>query len=476
MGIQKLLVANRGEIAIRIMRAAHDAGIASVAVYAEDEDMALHVRHADEFKALAGKGARAYLDADSLVRAALESGADAIHPGYGFLSENASFARKCRDAGLTFVGPGSEILEQFGNKVMARRIAVEAGVAVLSGTHGAADLDAARAFRASLPEGGQMIVKAVAGGGGRGVRVIDANSSLEDTMIGAANEARAAFGDDSLYLERYLPNARHIEVQVVGDGSGAVAHLGERDCSIQRRYQKIIEIAPSPRLADDTRKKILEAAIRIAESVKYDSIGTIEFLVSEDGQEFAFIEANARLQVEHTITEEVMGVDLVRIQLELAQGVSLGALVMPREPVPNGFAIQLRINTERMKASGKTLPASGELTAFNIPSGPGVRVDTLAFTGFRSSAGFDSLLAKLVVHSTSPDFSDCIRKALRALSEFQIDGIETNRQFLASIMCHPDFAAGNIHTRFVDEHLALLADTAAPMPKRYVEAVSVDRH
>lgn len=472
MRIQKLLVANRGEIAIRIMRAAHDIGITSVAVYAEDEGRALHVRHADERVALVGKGARAYLDADAMVKAALDSGADAVHPGYGFLSENASFARKCQAAGITFVGPRPEILEQFGDKVMARKIASEAGVAVLSGTEGHADVNSAQTFLAALPVGSQIIIKAVAGGGGRGVRVVDANTDLADAMSRAAAEAQAAFGDGTLYIERYLPNARHIEVQVVGDGSGEVVHLGERDCSIQRRYQKIIEIAPSPTLTDTTRKKIFEAAVRVAESVRYDSIGTFEFLVSDDGKEFAFIEANARLQVEHTITEEVMGVDLVRIQLELAQGASIASLTMPKEPVPNGFAIQLRINTERMKADGKTLPSSGELTAFSLPGGPGVRVDTLAFHGFRSSPGFDSLLAKLIVHSSSSKFADCIKKALRSLSEFQIEGIQTNRDFLANIMRHPDFAAGNVHTRFVDEHLASLADIKEKMPERYIESES----
>lgn len=470
MAIRKLLIANRGEIAVRIMRAAHDAQIKTVAVYTQSEEQALHIRHADACILLSGKGARAYLDADDLVRAAVRSGADAVHPGYGFLSENAVFARKCREAGLTFVGPRPEILELFGNKVTARKIAADAGASVLAGTEGPADLDAARAFRRSLPQGGQMIIKAVAGGGGRGVRVVDAETSLEDAMLGAANEARAAFGDDRLYLERYLPNARHIEVQVVGDGRGAVRHLGERDCSVQRRYQKIIEIAPSPKLPDDTRTEILDAALRIAASVSYDSVGTFEFLVSADGRDFAFIEANARLQVEHTITEEVMGVDLVHIQLELAGGASLDTLGIPEAPVPNGFAIQLRLNTERMKANGRTLPAGGELTAFSPPGGPGVRIDTHAFAGFRSSPEFDSLLAKLVVHSSSPDFSDCVRKALRALSEFQIEGIETNRNFLASILSHPGFAAGDIHTRFVDEHLVLLAEPIERMPKRYVES------
>ncbi len=471
MGIRKLLVANRGEIAIRIMRAAHEAQIHSVAVYSQSEGHALHIRHADTAIALRGQGARAYLDADDLVRAALESGADALHPGYGFLSENADFARKCREAGLTFVGPRPEIIELFGNKVMARKIAVDAGVSVLNGTDGFADLEAARAFRSELPDGAQMIIKAVAGGGGRGVRVVGTETNLEEAMLGAANEARSAFGDDRLYLERYLPNARHIEVQVVGDGSGAVAHLGERDCSVQRRHQKIIEIAPSPQLTDDVRKRICHAAVRIAESVRYDNLGTFEFLVAADGQDFAFIEANARLQVEHTITEAVMGVDLVRIQLELADGASLAALSLPIDPIPNGFAIQLRINTERMKANGRTLPASGELTAFGLPGGPGVRVDTLAFPGFRSSPEFDSLLAKLVVHSSSPDFRHCVRKALRALSEFRIEGIETNRNFLASIMCHPDFIPGNIHTRFVDDHLAVLAETPEQLARRYVEDV-----
>lgn len=471
MGIRKLLIANRGEIAIRIMRAAHEASIDTVAVYTQREERALHIRLADESAQLGGQGARAYLDADDIVEAAVVSGADAVHPGYGFLSENATFARKCREAGLTFVGPRPEILEHFGNKVTARKIAAESDVPVLSGTEGFADLEAAAAFRRTLPAGGKMIIKAVAGGGGRGVRVVDATDNLEDAMLGAANEAQASFGDGRLYIERFLPRARHIEVQIVGDGSGAVAHLGERDCSIQRRYQKVVEIAPSPNLPGPLRENILEAAMRIARAVKYDSIGTFEFLVSDESQEFAFIEANARLQVEHTITEEVMGVDLVSIQLQLANGALLDGLGLPAQPTANGFAIQLRINTERMKANGRTFPASGQLTAFSPPGGPGVRLDTLAHNGFRSSPEFDSLLAKLIVHSTSRDFADCVRKALWSLSEFQIEGIETNKNFLANIIRHPDFSAGRIHTRFVDEHLGLLAENGAHMPRRYVEEV-----
>lgn len=468
MKIQKLLVANRGEIAIRVMRAAYASDVTTVAVRAEDEGQALHVCHADEHCTLPGKGARAYLNADAVVKAAVESGCDAVHPGYGFLSENAGFARKCEEAGLTFVGPRPEILEQFGDKVMARKIAADAGVSVLSGTESADDAEAARAFLASLPVGGQMIIKAVAGGGGRGVRIVDADTDLDSAIARAAAEAEAAFGNGTLYLERYLPNARHIEVQVVGDGSGRVLHLGERDCSIQRRHQKIIEIAPSPFISPGSRRKILDAALRVAESVNYNSVGTFEFLLSNDGEEFAFIEANARLQVEHTITEAVMGVDLVRLQLAVAEGASLESLALPVDAVANGFAMQMRINTERMKSDGRTLPASGKLTAFNIPGGPGVRVDTLAFSGYRSSPGFDSLLAKLIVHSPSTSFNDCVRKSMRALSEFQIDGIETNRQFLANIMRHPDFATGSTHTRFVDEHLASLAETVEEMPKRYI--------
>lgn len=471
MGIRKLLIANRGEIAIRIMRAAHEANISSVAIFAKGEDQALHIRLADETIPLNGQGARAYLDADDMIRTAIVSGADAVHPGYGFLSENADFARKCIAAGLTFVGPRPEILEQFGNKVTARRIAVESEVPVLSGTEGFADLDAAAAFRSKLSPGGKMIIKAVAGGGGRGVRVVDASDNLEEAMLGAANEARASFGDDRLYIEKYLPRARHIEVQIVGDGTGAVAHLGERDCSIQRRYQKIVEIAPSPSLSGAMRTRILDAALRIARAVRYDGIGTFEFLVADQDQDFAFIEANARLQVEHTITEEVMGVDLVAIQLKLANGACLAELALPDRQTANGFALQLRINTERMKANGRTLPASGKLTAFGPPGGPGVRLDTHAFNGFRSSPEFDSLLAKLIVHSTSRDFGDCVRKALWSLSEFQIDGIETNKNLLASIISHPDFADGRIHTRFVDDHLPQLADNADFSRRRYVEDI-----
>lgn len=472
MGIRKLLIANRGEIAIRIMRAAHEARISTVGVFAQGEERALHIRLADEAVPLGGRGARAYLDADDMIRAALACDADAIHPGYGFLSENPDFARKSLDAGLTFVGPRPEILELFGNKVTARTVAARCDVPVLSSTEGFADLESARAFREALPAGARMMIKAVAGGGGRGVRVVDTTDSLEDAMTGAANEANAAFGDSRLYLERYLPDARHIEVQVLGDGSGQVAHLGERDCSVQRRYQKIIEIAPSPKLSGEMRRSILDAAMRIARSVKYDSIGTFEFLVANDEEDFAFIEANARLQVEHTVTEEVMGVDLVRAQLQIADGAALEALALPPAASANGFAIQLRINTERMKANGRTLPASGKLTAFSPPGGHGVRLETLAFPGFQSSPEFDSLLAKLVVHSTSGDFADCVRKALWSLSEFRIEGIETNREFLASILSHPDFVAGHVHTRFVDENIVELAESMHRLPRRHGENVS----
>jgi acetyl/propionyl-CoA carboxylase alpha subunit/acetyl-CoA carboxylase carboxyltransferase component len=474
-----LLVANRGEIAVRILRAAAERGMRTVSIYSEDDAQSLHTLQADEARPLRGAGAPAYLDGEQILAVAREAGCDAIHPGYGFLSENAAFARRCAESEIAFVGPRVEILELFGDKVQARAAAAAAGVPVLPGTTGPTSIDEARRFFASLAAGDAMIIKAVAGGGGRGVRVVERPNELADAYKRCRSEARAAFGNGDLYVERLVRTARHIEVQIVGDGSGAVIHLGERDCSIQRRHQKLVEIAPSPGLAPGLRARIIAAAVQFAAAVRYDNIGTFEFLVDAsqegDGAAFAFIEANPRLQVEHTVTEEVTGLDLVRIQLELAGGATLERLSLRQQevPAPRGFAIQVRVNMETMTAEGETLPSGGTLTAFAPPTGPGIRVDTFGYAGYHTSPRFDSLLAKVIAHTNQPHFIDAVNRCYRALSEFRIDGVSTNIPFLQSLLQQPDFREARLSTHFIEEHREILtADAAATHRRRYVEPMA----
>ena len=462
-GVNKLLIANRGEVAIRIARAAADIGVASVAVYSEDDARSLHLRIADENRALPGQGAAAYLNTEAIIAAAKAACCDAIHPGYGFLAERADFARRCGDASLVFVGPNVAQLELFGDKARARRAAVNASVPVIRGLDHAVTLDEARGFFASLGAGAAMMIKAVAGGGGRGTRVVLAADDVEPAFRRCQSEAKAAFGRNDLYVEEFIPRARHVEVQIVGDRAGHIAHLGERECSVQRRFQKVVEIAPAPALENELRCRIIDAAVRFAKSVGYTNLGTFEFLVDVSSgtcaQRFVFIEANARLQVEHTVTEAVTGVDLVQTQIRLAQGASLAELGLDREGIatPKGYAIQTRVNMETIAPDGSVRPAGGTLTAYEAPSGPGVRTDGFGYAGYRTSGAFDSLLAKVIVHSPSADFSAAAARAMRALSEFRVEGVGTNISFLRAILEHQDFVAGTIHTRWVDEHIAALA-------------------
>ena len=460
MGLSKLLVANRGEIAIRILRAAAELEVGTVAVYSEDDARSLHVRKADEAHALGGSGAAAYLDIEQIVAAAVECGCDALHPGYGFLAENADLARACAAAGITFVGPSVEALELFGDKSRARALAASAGVPVLPGSPEAVSLEEAQSFLAGLGTGGVIVVKAVSGGGGRGMRVVTDAADLASAYERARSEAGAAFGDDAVYVERLIPRARHIEVQVIGDTTGAISHLGERECSVQRRHQKVVEIAPSPFLSATQRDAITAAALRVAQAANYHSLGTIEFLLDEESEpDFAFIEANARLQVEHTVTEQVTGVDLVQAQLRLAGGETLAdlGLEQPSIPAPRGFAIQARVNTERMGEDGQVRPTGGTLTAFEAPSGPGVRVDSYGYHGYTTNPNFDSLIAKVIGYSSSSDFRDVTRRTARALAEFEVGGVETNIPFLLNVLEHRDFLEGGVYTRWVEDEIATLA-------------------
>jgi acetyl/propionyl-CoA carboxylase alpha subunit/acetyl-CoA carboxylase carboxyltransferase component len=464
-----ILIANRGEIAIRVARAAAELGIRTVAVFSDDDAHSLHIRKTDHAVALRAAGARAYLDAGKIFAVAKEAGCDAIHPGYGFLSENAGFAQRCREEGIVFIGPRPEILELFGDKVRARAVAERCGIPVMAGTASATSLEEARRFFSSMDESAAIMIKAIAGGGGRGMRIVTRLEDLEEAYNRCQSEARASFGNSDVYVEQLMPRARHLEVQIIGDGSGAVTHLWERECSIQRRNQKIVEIAPSPGLPRAVRDRLTAAAVRLAQEVRYDSLGTFEFLVDstrgEGAPAFAFIEANPRLQVEHTVTEEVTGVDIVKTQLKLASGQSLAQLHLTQEdiPEPRGFAIQVRINMETMSADGAAKPSGGTLSAFEPPSGPGVRVDTFGYTGYTTNPNFDSLLAKLIAHSASPDFADAVTRTYRALCEFRIEGVPTNLGFLQSLLKHPDFVANRVYTRFVEEHIAELlgADTSA---------------
>ncbi|MFV0475508.1 MAG: biotin carboxylase N-terminal domain-containing protein, partial [Pikeienuella sp.] len=464
--IKRLLVANRGEIAVRIMRAAAEMEIETVAVHSDDDADALHRLKADGAAALGGVGPRAYLDAARIVAAAREAGCDAVHPGYGFLSENADFARACAAAGLVFVGPDPETLELFGDKSAARLLAEETGVPLLPGTRGPTVVEEARDFLASLGPGGAIMVKAAAGGGGRGMRPVTDASQLEEAFARCASEAKAAFGSDALYVERLIRRARHIEVQVIGDGEKAI-HLWERDCTLQRRRQKIVEIAPAPGLDPSLRARLLEAALTLARAKGYRSLGTFEFLIDREAGDFAFMEANPRLQVEHTVTEEITGLDLVRLQLRIAMGETLAGLGLTEPPAPRGHAIQLRINAETMEADGTIKPSSGALTAFDQPSGRGVRVDTAGFAGGRTNPAFDALLAKLIAHDPSPDYADAARRAYRALCEFRIEGVRTNIPLLRNLLRRPEFAANDVDTGFLEAHAAELLREDGDHPLRH---------
>jgi acetyl/propionyl-CoA carboxylase alpha subunit/acetyl-CoA carboxylase carboxyltransferase component len=469
MAFKKILIANRGEIAVRIARAANDLGIPTVAIYSEDDAAALHVRLADQSRALGGRGAAAYLDAARIIAAAKASDCDAIHPGYGFLSEVADFASACEEAGMTFIGPSPQVLAVFGDKARARSLAQRFGVPVMPGTTGPTSLPEIRDFLAKRGKSGAIVIKAIAGGGGRGLRVVTSPDMIEEAFARCQSEAQASFGNPDVYVEAFMPNARHIEVQVVGDGKTA-SHIWERDCSLQRRHQKIIEIAPAHALERGLRKQLCDAAVWLADDVQLRGLATVEFLVDlappRRGPRFAFIEANPRLQVEHTITEQVTGIDLVTVQIELARGRTLRELRLRQDdiPEPRGSAIQLRIYMEKIEADGTVKPSAGTLRRFSPPSGPGVRVDSAGLEGEATNPAFDPLLAKVIVQA--PDLALAVTRARRALSEFAIDGVSTNVGFLSAILDRPEVSNGKATTRFVEENTAQLVEKAAAWAPR----------
>ena len=473
--MRKLLVANRGEIAIRILRSARDLGIPTVAVYAADDAASRHRALADQACALAASGPAAYLDRAALLAVAREQGADAIHPGYGFLSERADFAAACAAAGIAFVGPDAAQLALFGDKGRALALARQCEVPVMPATAADASLEELEAFF-EAQQGGGIVLKAVGGGGGRGMKLVRERAELAEAWRRCRSEAASAFGVDAVYAERLVARARHIEVQIIGDGQ-TVQALGDRDCSLQRRFQKLIEIAPAPRLSPALREAIRAAAIRMATTVGYRSLGTFEFLVEEDaaGQQtgFVFIEANPRLQVEHTVTEQVCGLDLVELQLRLADGATLAELGLldaasgqPRW-APRGYAIQARLNAEQTDASGLARPARGRLEVFDLPAGPDVRVDTHGQVGYTPAPAYDTLLAKLIVSTRSERFDDAVRRLRRALAECRISGVQTNLDLLAAIAARPEFDSQHVHTRFFETVFEeLLAEAGAIAERR----------
>ena len=467
--LKKILIANRGEIAVRIARALHDLGCASVAVFAQDDAGGLHTQLADHAVALQATGPAAYLDGAALIAAARAQGCDAVHPGYGFLSESAAFAQACADAGLAFIGPTPEQLALFGDKARARALAAECGVPLMPGLSHATTLPEAEAFFAEqMAQGaGGIVIKAVAGGGGRGMRVVERADNVAPLWQRCTSEAQAAFGEGGVYVERLMPRARHIEVQVLGDGAQVVS-LGVRECTLQRRFQKLVEIAPSPTLAPALRTRIEQAALVMARRAGYRGLGTFEFLVDEGSADlpFVFIEANPRLQVEHTVTEAVTGLDLVALQVQVAAGRALAELGLSEgTPVPErGFAIQWRINAETLDAPGHAMPSSGRIAHLAWPSGPGVRIDTHAQAGAAPSPHYDSLLAKLIVHG--PDFAAALRRSQRALAECHVDGLTVNLPLLSALAERPEMANQQVHTRWLETALPDLLNASKNIAAR----------
>jgi len=441
----KILIANRGEIALRIERACKELGVATVAVHSTADAHAMHVRLADESVCIGAPPAKdSYLNIPAIVAACEITGADAVHPGYGFLAENARFAEILESHKITFIGPTAEHVRLMGDKIKAKETAKGLGIPVVPGSEGpVANLEEAKATAVEI--GYPVMIKASAGGGGRGMKLANFESELEPALSTARNEARAAFGDDTVYLEKYLANPRHIEVQVVGDGKGNAIHLGERDCSLQRRHQKLWEEAPSPALNDSERVRIGEIVASAMRRLKYRGVGTVEFLY-ENG-EFYFIEMNTRLQVEHTVTEMITGLDLVIEQIRIAGGAPLS---LRQEDVRfNGHAIECRINAENPHTFR---PSPGTITHFHPPGGLGVRVDSGAYAGYTIPPYYDSLIGKLIVHARTRN--ECLMRLKRALGEFVVDGIETTIPLFAALISEPDIVDGNYDIHWLEDHLS----------------------
>ena len=449
----KILVANRGEIALRVIRACQELGVHTVAVYSEADARAPHVREADE-AVLVGPppSSQSYLVGDRLIEVALRTGAQAIHPGYGFLSERAWFARAVREAGLVFIGPPAEAIEAMGSKTAARQLAITAGVPVVPGTtESVRDADEAIAIAETF--GFPVLLKAAAGGGGKGMRIVRAASELADALASARREAQNAFGDDAVYIEKYIEGPRHVEIQVLADTHGNVIHLGERECSVQRRHQKMIEEAPSVAVSPELRARMGATAVAAARAAGYVNAGTCEFLLDRDGQ-YYFLEMNTRIQVEHPVTELVTGLDLVQWQIRVAAGEALP--FAQKDFSPRGWAIECRITSE--DPSNGFLPSTGRIEYLHVPTGPGVRWDGGIESGSEVGLHYDPMLAKLIVHAPTRELA--ISRMRRALRELTIDGIETSRSFHLRVLDHPDFQRGDISIQWLEQNLPALTAPA----------------
>jgi acetyl-CoA carboxylase biotin carboxylase subunit len=447
----KVLIANRGEIAVRIVRALRELGVKSVVVYSEGDRDTLAVQMADESVCIGPTpSAQSYLSIPAIIGAANSRGADAVHPGYGFLAENARFARAVADNDLVFIGPSPEAIDMMGDKNVARETMKRIGVPTVPGSDGTIDT-VEEAARFADAVGYPVLIKASAGGGGKGMRVVESPDQLESAYIAAKNEAGAAFANDAVYLEKYLLRPRHIEIQLLADNQGNALHLCERDCSIQRRHQKLLEEAPSPAVNPRLRAQMGEAALKAVREVSYTGAGTIEFLLDTDGK-FYFMEMNTRIQVEHPVSELITGTDLIKEQIRIAAGESIS--FVERAPFePYGHAIEFRINAE--DPDNNFWPSPGTITALTLPGGPGVRVDTHIYTGYTVPPSYDSLIAKLIVWGSTRD--EAVARGMRALSEFKIEGIKTTTSFHKKVLAEKDFAAGLVYTDYIPTHEDALA-------------------
>ena len=440
--IEKILIANRGEIAVRIIRACREMGIETVAVYSEADKEALHTQLADEAVCIGpAQASESYLNMQNLISAALVSGADAIHPGFGFLSENAKFAELCEQCEITFIGPDSKVIGKMGNKTEARATMIAAGIPVIRGTNGAV-LDLEEGKKEAARIGYPVIIKAALGGGGKGMRTAQSEEEFESCFVTARKEAEKAFGDGTMYLEHFVEHPRHIEFQILADKYGNVVHLGERDCSIQRNHQKMIEESPSEALTPELRQKMGEAAVKAAKAAHYTNAGTIEFLLEKSGA-FYFMEMNTRIQVEHPVTEWVTGIDLIKEQIKIADGQRLK--LQQKDIKITGHAIECRINAENPKKNFR--PSPGKITDVHFPGGEGVRVDSAIYTGYEVPPYYDSMLAKLIVHAD--DREEAIRKMRSALGEVIIEGVDTNIDYQYEILNHKKFISGDIDVEFI---------------------------
>ncbi|HIR24933.1 MAG TPA: acetyl-CoA carboxylase biotin carboxylase subunit [Candidatus Egerieimonas faecigallinarum] len=445
---QKVLIANRGEIAVRIIRACRNMGIRSVAIYSKEDKDSLHVQLADQRICIGeGPARNSYLNMERIVTAALNMGADAIHPGFGFLSENAEFVRLCEKHGLTFIGPSAEVIDSMGNKSHARKTMMEAGVPVVPGTKEPV-YDAQTGEKLAEEIGYPVMIKASSGGGGKGMRVAKNPEEFEFQFNMAQRESANAFGDDTMYIERFVENPRHVEIQVIADTFGNVAALGERDCSVQRNHQKLIEESPSPAISEETRQKMNRDAVLAAKAVGYTNAGTVEFILAQDGT-YYFMEMNTRIQVEHGVTEMVTGTDLIIEQIRIAMGEPLS--FRQEDVVLRGHAIECRINAEIPEKN--FMPSPGLVTHLHLPAGNGVRVDTALYAGYRIPSEYDSMIAKVIVHA--PDREAAIQKMRSALDEMVVLGVETNLDFQYQIMRHPEFCEGRADTGFIERMMKL---------------------